>query len=133
MKFIFLGVWCAILSCALARQATAAEPVDENLPPPIPALAIPKQKLTRAALFDALARGKIQAVIYDEPFLRHVVRNEYATKFTVLPLHLDPQLYAFALRQGSPLRKSINRELLHEISEPDWADVLYRFMGYAPN
>jgi hypothetical protein len=48
-------------------------------------------------------------------------------------LTLDPQLYAFALRQGSPLRKSINRELLHEISEPDWADVLYRFMGYAPN
>jgi polar amino acid transport system substrate-binding protein len=87
----------------------------------------------RAALFEALARGKIQAVIYDEPFLRYIVRNEYPTKFTVLPLHLDPQLYAFALPQGSPLRKSINQELLHEIHEPDWSDVLYRFMGYAPD
>jgi polar amino acid transport system substrate-binding protein len=88
---------------------------------------------TRAALFDALTRRKIQAIIYDEPFLRYVVRNEYATKFTVLPLHLDPQLYAFALREGSPLRESINRELLREIHEPDWADAIYRFMGYTPN
>ena len=87
----------------------------------------------RAALFDALAKGKIQAIIYDEPFLRYVVRKEYPTKFTVLPLHLDPQLYAFAVRESSPLRESINRELLHQINEPNWSDVLYRSMGYAPD
>jgi polar amino acid transport system substrate-binding protein len=86
---------------------------------------------TRAALFDALAKGKIQAVIFDEPFLRYVVLNEYPTKFTVVPLHLDPQLYAFALPQGSPLRKLINMALLREVHKPDWSDVLYRYMGSA--
>jgi hypothetical protein len=55
-------------------------------------------------------RGKIQAVIYDEPFLRYVVRNGYATKFTVLPLHLDPQLYAFEIN-AKTLRPDHRRPL----------------------
>ncbi len=83
----------------------------------------------RATLFNALMTNKIQAIVYDEPFLRYVVRNEYPTEFTVIPLHLDPQLYAFAVREGSPLRESINRELLRKIHEPAWSDLLYHYMG----
>jgi len=86
----------------------------------------------RTVLFDALEQDKIQAIVYDEPFLRYVVRNNYASRFVVIPLHLDSQLYAFAVREGSPLRESINRTLLHKIHEPAWADLLYHYLGHAP-
>jgi polar amino acid transport system substrate-binding protein len=83
----------------------------------------------RSALFEALTKGKIQGVLYDEPFLRYVCRTEYPGQFIVLPLTLDTQLYAFALREGSPLREPVNRALLLKIHEPFWRDLLYRYLG----
>jgi polar amino acid transport system substrate-binding protein len=88
---------------------------------------------SRAGLFEALAQGKIQAVIYDEPFLRYVVRTDYPGQFSVIPLNVDPQLYAFALREGNPLRESVNRALLRLIHEPAWHDLLYHYLGASPN
>jgi polar amino acid transport system substrate-binding protein len=85
--------------------------------------------LPRAALFQALKKGRIQAIAYDEPFLRYVIRTEYAGQFNVIPLNVDPQLYAFALREGSPMRESINRALLRRIHEPAWHDLLYHYLG----
>jgi polar amino acid transport system substrate-binding protein len=90
------------------------------------------QALGREELFEALKKGKIQAVLYDEPFLRYVVRTQYPGQFTVLPLNLDTQLYAFALREGNALREPINRVLLRKIHEPAWRDLLYRYLGRAP-
>ena len=86
-----------------------------------------------AALFEALKKRKIQAVVYDEPILRYDVRNQYAGQFTVFPLNLDQQLYAFALREGNPLRESINRVLLRKIHEPAWHDLLYHYLGNSTN
>ncbi len=40
--------------------------------------------LPRAELFKALSKGKIQAIAYDEPFLRYVTRADYAGQFTVI-------------------------------------------------
>ena len=87
--------------------------------------------LTRSELFEALKSGKIQAVFYDEPFLRYTVRTQYAGQFTVIPLNLDTQLYAFAVKEGSSLREPINRALLRKIHEPAWHDLLYHFLGTA--
>jgi polar amino acid transport system substrate-binding protein len=83
----------------------------------------------RSALFEALTKGKIQGVLYDEPFLRYVCRTEYPGQFIVLPLSLEKQLYAFALREGSPLREPLNRALLLKMHEPFWRDLLYRYLG----
>jgi polar amino acid transport system substrate-binding protein len=85
----------------------------------------------RTELFEALKSGKIQAVFYDEPFLRYTVHNEYRGEFTVLPLNLDTQLYAFAVREGSSLREPINRAPLRKVHEPAWNDLLYHFLGTA--
>jgi polar amino acid transport system substrate-binding protein len=85
--------------------------------------------LPRAQLFEALRNGKIQAIVFDAPFLRYEVRTQYPGQFTVLPLNLDPQPYAFAVREGSPLRESINRVLLRKIHEPAWQDLLYHYLG----
>jgi polar amino acid transport system substrate-binding protein len=87
----------------------------------------------RAGLFEALKQGKIQAILYDEPFLRYVTRTQYPGQFNVIPLNVDPQLYAFALREGNPMRESINRVLLRKIHEPAWQDLLYHYLGNAPN
>jgi polar amino acid transport system substrate-binding protein len=88
--------------------------------------------LARTDLFEALKKGKIQAVVYDEPFLRYAVRTQYKGEFTVIPLHLDTQLYAFAVREGAPLREPINRVLLRKIHEPAWRDLVYQYLGIAP-
>jgi polar amino acid transport system substrate-binding protein len=87
----------------------------------------------RAGLFKALEQGKIQAILYDEPFLRYVTRTQYPGEFNVIPLNVDPQLYAFALREGNPMRESINRVLLRKIHEPAWQNLLYHYLGNAPN
>jgi polar amino acid transport system substrate-binding protein len=89
--------------------------------------------IPRSELFKQLKEGKIQAIVYDEPFLRYVVRTEYAGQFGVIPLNVDPQLYAFALREGNPLRESVNRALLREIHEPSWHDLLFHYLGATPN
>jgi polar amino acid transport system substrate-binding protein len=86
----------------------------------------------RAELFDALKDGKIQAVIYDEPFLRYEIRNRYQGQFTVFPLDADTQLYAFAVKEASPLREPINRALLRAIHGPAWKDLLYHYLGRSP-
>ncbi len=86
----------------------------------------------RPELFEALRQGKIQAVLYDEPFLRYEIRNQYRGQFTVFALNVDTQLYAFAVREGSPLREPINRVLLRKIHEPAWNDLLYRYLGTSP-
>jgi len=83
---------------------------------------------SRTGLFDALTKNEIQAIVFDEPFLRYVVRNEYPSQVHVLPLNLDPQLYAFAVREGSQLREAINREIMRKIHEPGWSDLVNRYL-----
>jgi polar amino acid transport system substrate-binding protein len=85
----------------------------------------------RAELFMALKEGKIQAVLYDEPYLRYEIRSRYQGQFTITPLSVERQLYAFAVREGSSLREPINRVLLRKIHEPAWDDLLYRYLGKA--
>jgi polar amino acid transport system substrate-binding protein len=83
----------------------------------------------RAHLLEALKEGKIHAVLSDEPYLLYETRNKYRDQFTVFPLNVDTQLYAFAVKEGSPLREPINRVLLRVIHEPAWDDLLYRYLG----
>jgi polar amino acid transport system substrate-binding protein len=86
-------------------------------------------KLTFDELLDSVKHEKVQAVIYDEPILRYTVSTQ--AQFTVLSLHLDTELYAFALREGSQLRESINRTLLQKIHEPAWNNLIAKYLpGY---
>ena len=84
-------------------MASGAQPPREILPPPLRLHYFPSRSWL---------------------FLRYVSRVEYRGEFTVLPLNLDPQLYAFAVREGSALREPINRVLLRKIHEPAWHDLL---------
>ena len=84
--------------------------------------------MPRAAL-EALAAGEMDAVVYDAPILRYLVNKELRLPLRVLPRVFERQSYAIALPQGSALREPINRLVLSKISEPQWRDVIYRYLG----
>jgi len=83
-------------------------------------------KLPFSELLDSLKSKKVEAVVYDEPFLRYSARNQ--AQLTVLSLHLDTELYGFALREGSQLREPINRVLLQKIHDPAWINLVARYL-----
>jgi len=82
-----------------------------------------------ADALEALAKGKTDAVVYDAPMLRYLVKQRYDTTLRVLPRKFERQDYAIALRAGSDLREPINRVLLKRITDPGWEDTLYKYMG----
>ena len=142
---IFTATMASILTSARLSQGTAVHSLNDLRKIHVGTFAnsstaqflekshVDYEALSRTELFAALAKGRIQAIIYDEPFLRYVIRTQYPGQFTVIPLNVDPQLYAFALREGNPLRESINRVLLRKIHEPAWHDLLYHYMGNSPD
>jgi polar amino acid transport system substrate-binding protein len=111
------------------RQVRVGTPADSSSAQFLEANHIDYSTFARADLFAALKDGKIQAVLYAEPYLRYEIRNRYPGQFTVFPLNVDTELYAFAVREGSPLREPINRVLLRKIHEPAWESLLYRYLG----
>lgn len=80
-------------------------------------------------LLPALKSGKIDAVINDAPILYYRVHTEYPDVLVVLPIHLDEEMYGFALKEGSPLREYINRSLLARLAEPEWHVILEHYLG----
>ena len=141
---IFTATWASILTTERLHQNTVIRGLDDLRQIHVGTFSdsaaaqylatnhIDYKALPRTELFDWLKKGKIQAVLYDEPFLRYEVRTQYEGEFTVVPLHLDPQLYAFAVREGAPLREPINRVLLRKIHEPAWSDLVYQYLGITP-
>ena len=83
-------------------------------------------KFPFSELLDSLVKRKVQAVVYDEPILRYAAGDR--SQFVVMPLHLDTELYGFALREGSQLREPINRVLLQIIHEPAWATLVAKYL-----
>jgi len=141
---IFTATWASILTTERLHQNTVIRGLDDLRQIHVGTFSdsaaaqylatnhIDYKALPRTELFDWLKKGKIQAVLYDEPFLRYEVRTQYEGEFAVVPLHLDPQLYAFAVREGAPLREPINRVLLRKIHEPAWSDLVYQYLGITP-
>lgn len=78
---------------------------------------------------NSVAAGKADAVVYDAPILRYLVRQRNDTSLQVLHRKFERQDYGFALPSGSPLRESINRVLLRKIGDPAWQDTLYKYLG----
>lgn len=69
----------------------------------------------------SLSRGEADAVIHDEPLLRWTISHWHAGELATLPLILERQDYAIALRERSPLREDLNRAILERIASPRWA------------
>jgi polar amino acid transport system substrate-binding protein len=77
----------------------------------------------------ALDAGQIDAFVYDAPILRYLASTEMKGKVKVLASTFERQDYAFALPEGTLLREPINQALLKIIAEPQWQELLYRYLG----
>lgn len=83
---------------------------------------------TLAEALGALAAGRLEAVVYDAPILRHFVQ-EHEGRLEVLRQTFERQDYAFGLSRESALREPLNRALLSRIRRPGWEEVEERYLG----
>ncbi len=79
-----------------------------------------------------LAAGKVDAVVYDQPLLRYLVRTRYQDKLTVVQATFEPQVYAIGLPNRSPIRESLNQRLLANTRGEFWSSLLQRHLGRQP-
>jgi len=77
----------------------------------------------------AVEDSAINALVYDAPLLQYFANKDYRGKIEVLPKIFSRQDYGIALPQGSAIREPINRLLLKRIHEPEWQDLLYKYLG----
>lgn len=77
----------------------------------------------------AMQRGRIDAFVYDKPLLGWIIRKNHASRAQLLELTFDPQNYAFALPNGSPLRKKITIAALNAMHGEAWQAAVFRFLG----
>jgi len=80
-----------------------------------------------------LDRGRLDAVVSDEAFLRYSIRKQqeqgsYQALY-VLPQELETQNYGFGLQIDSPHRESINQAMLQARKSPDWKAKLAQYIG----
>jgi ABC-type amino acid transport substrate-binding protein len=77
----------------------------------------------------AVESDDVQAAVHDAPILRYLARTELGGAVRVLPRTFERQDYSIAVTEGSVLREPISRVLLRVISEAEWQDVLFRYLG----
>lgn len=81
------------------------------------------------AAIQAVAEGRADAAVYDAPILRFLAHRDFQGRIAVLSETFVRQDYAIALPQGSLLRESFNRALVHECRADEWQEILFRYLG----
>jgi ABC-type amino acid transport substrate-binding protein len=82
-----------------------------------------------AAAVDALAKGEIDAIVYEAPILQYQIKNKPDAGLQVLDGTFDNHGYALVLKAGSPIRKAVNLALLQFISTDEWSSTLAKYLG----
>ncbi len=77
----------------------------------------------------AVARGEVDAIVYDDPLLRYLTLQTFPSQVEVLPFVFAKQNYGIAVPDKSPLRETINRELIRIVEHEAWQAVLQRYLG----
>ncbi len=77
----------------------------------------------------ALDSGALEAVVYDAPVLAWVANNQFDDRIAVLPRTFERQDYAIAFPDESPLRESVDIQVLEQTSQPWWGRRLREYLG----
>lgn len=77
----------------------------------------------------AVATGEVNAFVYDAPRLRYLIKERFHGTLMVLPQIYGHEDYGIALAKNSPLLKPVNRVLLQKVRDPQWQEILYRYLG----
>jgi polar amino acid transport system substrate-binding protein len=76
--------------------------------------------------YEELRNERVDAVVFDEPVLRHYVKNQNEENdFLIVPEIFNRQTYGFAFQHESELRERVNRELLGMFESGEY-DLLYK-------
>jgi ABC-type amino acid transport substrate-binding protein len=77
----------------------------------------------------AIARGELDALVYDAPILRYLTAKEFSGSVQVLENTFTRQDYAFGLPRNSPIRETLNLAMLEVIKTDAWDDLLRTYLG----
>ncbi len=77
---------------------------------------------------DALADGKIDAFVYDEPLLRYYISaNEKYENLTVIDKRFSVDYISFSMKKNDKLLPEINKALISELEKISWLGVLHKY------
>jgi ABC-type amino acid transport substrate-binding protein len=77
---------------------------------------------------EALEKNQVDALLYDEPLLRHLIHEKgYQDELGVLNRKFEEQHYSFGLPKDSPYEDQLNQELLKVLESEDWERILQRY------
>lgn len=80
-------------------------------------------------LLPALKQGEVDAVVYDLPLLKEMVKTDTLNEFKILPIRFNPQYYALGLNRqmSDSVQKMINTSLLKNTERLEWDVVLAEY------
>lgn len=81
------------------------------------------------AALQGVAKGEVDAAVYDAPIMQYLAKSKLRGKVQVLPVTFERQDYGFALPNDSKLREEINRILLRKIGETSYKNIVKRYLG----
>ncbi len=77
----------------------------------------------------ALMDGRVDALVYDEPILRHLAISVPEVRMEVLPQIIASEAYAFGTATNSPWREQLDRAVLRQIEFGSLAALVERYVG----
>ncbi|KAF0805897.1 extracellular solute-binding protein family 3 [Alcanivorax xiamenensis] len=82
-----------------------------------------------AHAMQAVAQGRVDAVVHDAPVMRYLLRQNQENEVLVLPQLAREESYAIAVANGSPLREPLDQALLGILNDEGWRGVVTRYLG----
>lgn len=85
------------------------------------------EELTQA--LEALAEKRVDAVVSNLPSLRYLVRKRWQGVLEVSSLVLEPESFAIAVPEDSPLRKKLDSAVIRARQADQWRDAVHAHLG----
>lgn len=80
------------------------------------------------AALHGIAKGEIDAVVYDEPILNYEIQNLHLkNEIIIAPNSLSIEYYSFAIPFQRDITKEINLSLIKQIKSNDWKGELRKY------
>jgi polar amino acid transport system substrate-binding protein len=77
----------------------------------------------------ALRAHALEAFVYDKPLLAWMIQQNFVSSIELIDTTFDPQEYAFAVPNDSPLEREINVAVLDAIQSDWWEQTAFRYLG----
>ena len=90
---------------------------------------VPLAMATAGEAIERLARGEVEAVVFNAPTLRYWAKQRLSGDLEVVGPVFRPELYGIAVSAGSPLREQINAVMLAIYEDGTYEDIHSRWFA----